>query len=386
MLRKLSRKMACDILLVIRSLSNGGAERQLALLARELHLRGYDVRVGVLYRQGSYIGELREAGVPIVDFSKQGRWDVLGVLKRILAFLADQRPKVVYSFMQAENVLLLALKPWIRRYSGGLVCGLRVASHNPRSHGLASWMLNVAQKHLLPLADLVISNSAKALSEMHASLPKGRGLLVPNGIEIERFTPSPEARSTHRANWGLANQDIAIGLFGRLDPQKNHRLAVEALALLKASQPSAKLVCVGSGSDDYRAGVQAHAERLGVGDRLIWTGAVADMAAAYAAIDVLCLASLAEGFPNVLGEAMSAGLPCVATDVGDCAAVLGDCGWIVPSGDAEGLATALKTAINSISQWDKTKSIKRVSESYSVNMLTDLTIKAISTHIPGSQL
>jgi glycosyltransferase involved in cell wall biosynthesis len=375
--------MTRKILLVIRSLGQGGAERQLVLLAKNLKIRGYNVSVAVLYRQGSYIKELTDAGIPIIDFTKRGRWDFFGVLIRIRNFLKSWNPDIVYSFMPAENVLLLVLKPFVKNLNYILVCGLRVSSSNLTDYGLFAKTLSAGQRFLLPFADLVISNSFRALHEMQAYIPKGRGVVVPNGFEIDKFEADDASGLVCRKEWAVNKDDIVIGLVGRLDPQKNHNVAIEVVARLLPLHKNLKLVFIGNGSADYRASVQAFAEERGVSDILTWAGGTTDMRPAYSALDILCLPSIAEGFPNVLGEAMCAGLPCVAFDVGDCELVLRGGGWVVPAGDVEGFALALDACIKTQKQWDRKKPKEFISKEYSPDLLADRTLNAINAYTTG---
>lgn len=374
--------MSREILLFIRSLGRGGAERQIVLLARRLHAMDYKVKVGVLYMEGPFIQELQDAGIPIVNFNKRGRYDFFGVIIRISQYIKNNRPLIINSYLPAENVLSTCLKPWINYHGGRLFCGLRIANFNTLSYGLPTWLLYKLQQLLIRFADGVISNSAEALRELHFCIPEGRGVVVPNGIEIEKFVLSPLSRSIQRQVWGLSENLIAIGMVGRLDPQKNHRLAIDALARLAPHHPNIRLVIIGEGPADYRAGLCQYAKTMNIGDRLVWAGGMGDIGQAYSAIDLLCSASVAEGFPNVIGEAMSAGLPCVVTDVGDCRELLGDCGWLVASGDAPALADALESAVAQLPKWDGERSRERIRTNFSVDKLAERTLAAYSSTIP----
>jgi glycosyltransferase involved in cell wall biosynthesis len=373
--------MRPEILLFIRSLGRGGAERQLVLLARKLHGMGYNVKVAVLYLEGPFTQELLDAGIPIINFRKGGRHDFFPVLKRIMRYIKANKPLIINSYMPAENVLASCLKPWIRRHGGSLFCGLRIAQFDPLSYGLPTWLLYKAQNLLLSCADGVISNSAKACRELRFWIPTGRCVVVPNGIEVEKFAPSPSARKSQRQAWGLSELHVAIGVVGRLDPQKNHKLALDALARLTPHHPEIRLVIIGEGQADYRSNLCQYATAIGLDDRLIWAGGIGNMAEAYSSLDLLCSASIAEGFPNVVGEAMSAGLPCVVTDVGDCRELVGDCGWVVAGDDPAALANALASAIAQLPHWDADRPRQRIRANFSVEKLAERTLAAYSPYL-----
>lgn len=369
---------ACDILFLIRSMGRGGAERQLSLLARRLHAAGYRVVVACFYADGALLSELTDAGVPVLDLRKRGRWSNAGVAKRLIVFVGRHRPRVVHAYMPVENIMAVALKPWIWWYGGAVVCGVRIARFDAASYGPAMWLVYTVQRLMFPFADRVISNSADGLRQFGGWIRAGRGAVVPNGVEPTRFAPTPEKRAIQRDAWGVAADDVLVGIVGRLDPQKNHGLAINALQSVQARYTNVRLVIVGEGLADYRRSLQDHAASLRVGDRVIWAGPADDMTRVYAAIDIACLPSVAEGFPNVLAEAMSAGLPCVATDVGDAASLVGDAGWIVPSDDATALASALSDAISRLSTWDPAGPRQRIAKNFSDLKLAERTLAALS--------
>src|SRR5262249_10554466 len=100
-----------------------------------------------------------------------------------------------------------------------------------------------------------------------------------------------------------------------------------------------RFVAVGDGPD--RESVGALATELGLDDRLVWAGERSDVVAVMSALDIMVSSSASESFPNVIGEAMACGVPCVVTDAGDSAAIVGSTGVVVPTGSPDALAEAL---------------------------------------------
>lgn len=375
---------SCDILFLIRSMSRGGAERQLSLLARALQARGLKVAVAVFYAGGPLERELHEAGVEVVDLKKVGRWSNLGVMLRLLEIVRERRPSVLHSYTPTPNVMAILIKPWLRREGCAVACGIRTALTNAWRYTKLGGAVGLLQMALLPRADCVISNSARALNGLGKRVPPRHTFAIPNGVEHERFRFSEGARASQRVAWGLAPSALAIGLVGRLDPQKNHFLLVDAVNSIRVRRPEAVIVFVGTGSMVYQKEVQAHAERLGVASRIIWAGPSDDLSSVYSALDVLCLCSVTEGFPNVVAEAMCAGLPCVATDVGDVAELMGDCGWVVRQGDVRALAQKLLESCEAIRGWDRDRPRRRMVEQFSVERLADRTLEALSPFLGKS--
>src|SRR5204863_331451 len=102
-------------------------------------------------------------------------------------------------------------------------------------------------------ADLIICNSTSGL-EHHAErgYPRGRMVVIPNGIDHEAFAPDPAARRAIRAGWGVPDSDRLVGLVGRLDPMKDHPTFLRAAALVASERPGVRFVCVGHGPASAR--------------------------------------------------------------------------------------------------------------------------------------
>src|SRR5205823_8210436 len=127
---------------------------------------------------------------------------------------------------------------------------------------------------------------------------------------------------------------------------KDHRTFLAAAARLAASEPRARFVLSGTGTEPANRELTDAIARLGLADRVVLLGERHDMPAFFAALDICALSSAyGEGCPNVLGEAMACGVPCVATDVGDSAAVIGDTGVVVPARDPAALAAGIERLI-----------------------------------------
>ena len=170
-------------------------------------------------------------------------------------------------------------------------------------------------------------------------------VVIPNGIDSERYKPDTLARVELRREWGVSDEQALVGLVARLDPRKNHAAFLRAAAYLVAEKNDVRFVCVGGGPETYRAALVRDASDLGLDGHLTWAGDRLDMPRVYSALDVLVSSSSWEGFPNVVAEAMACGVPCVVTDAGDSRLVVGETGWICRTEDGDDLAQALKSAI-----------------------------------------
>lgn len=329
------------ILFLLRSFDYGGAERQLVLLSKGLQKRGHEVVVAVFYSGGPLEKELSNGGVPIRPLDKRGRWDVLGFLFRLAQVWREERPDILHSYLVGSNLLAVILKPLFPNTK--VVWGVRCSKLDFSHYDWLVWVSFKLSCRLARFADCIIANS-QAGRDDHAcqGYPSEKMIVIPNGIDTERFCPDAEARNRIRSEWGVAENEMLIGLVARLDPMKDHSTFLKAAALLKQERTRVRFVCVGDGPQHYRQTLQQLAESLGTTERLIWARSRDDMPGVFNALDMaISSSSYGEGFSNVIGEAMACGVPCVVTDVGDSAWVVGDRGEVVSPGDP----VALKNAI-----------------------------------------
>jgi len=328
------------VLLLAHSLGVGGTERQIVTLAKGLHARGVDLSVAVFYADGLLERELHEWGVPVIDLSKSTRWGLVRFFIRLVGTVRTLSPQVIYSFLATPNILTVALKPLFPAIR--MVWGVRSSVVDFSRY---DWLFRLSyqlESRLSGFADLVICNSHAGLEyAANNGFPRSKMTVVPNGTDVERFKPDEEARLRVRREWGIRETEVLIGIVGRLDPMKDHHTFLRAAAMCARESDNVRYVAVGDGPAPYRAGLRQVATDLGLDARLLWVGERDDMPAVCNALDIAVSSSVGEGFSNVLIEAMACGVPCVATDVGDSALIVGTTGCVVPAGRPDALCKGL---------------------------------------------
>jgi glycosyltransferase involved in cell wall biosynthesis len=365
------------IVFLNRTLSHGGAERQLVTLATGLHQRGHEVIVSLFYPDAPLGVRLKDAGVPIHCFNKRGAWDLV-FPARLIRFIRDVKPDVFYSFKTESNVLATIVRPF---FGGRLVWGLRNAYADWNRFGRKTRLARDLERRLSWLADLIIANShcgrRYAIDDGHPE----RIVVVPNGFDTERFAPDESARWRVREELGVGRGELLVGIVGRLHPVKDHSTFLRAAAHVANARDNVRFICIGSGSEPYTRELHLLADELGIAGRVIWAGARNDMPALYNTLDVLTMCSDSEGLPNVVGEAMACGVPCVVTDVGDAAAVVGDLGIVVNPGDPTALGFAMGEMLGRISngQIDSRQIRVRIVDHYSLERLVETTESLLSS-------
>lgn len=314
---------------IIRDLGAGGAQRQLVTLACGLQRAGHEVSVLHFYG-GMFETALRAAGVRTTCMGKKSRWDLVGLFVRLVKAAREARPEVLHGYLAEANLMALFLKPFCRFPK--VVWGVRDSQTDAHLWGLLgrlSFWLNCV---LARFADVIICNS-KAGRDYYAArgYPQARMHVVPNGIDTERFQPPAQARK--------ADGVRVFGLVGRLSPMKDHATFLRAAAEV----PDARFVIVGSGDENYAWEMRKLATQLRLAERVTWLPAQEDMPAVYAGFDCLVNSSaFGEGFSNVIGEAMACGVPCIASDVGDSAWLVGAPKHVFPAGDHAALARRMR--------------------------------------------
>jgi glycosyltransferase involved in cell wall biosynthesis len=327
------------LVLLIRDLRIGGAERQLVTLAKNLDRTLFDVSVVCLYNEGEFAHELRDARVPVIALAKKGRWDIPRFLWRLLRVLRTLEPDILHSYLTVQNLLTILVKPALPMTQ--TVWGVRASNITSRQHD--DWLAGVSirlEALLSRFANLIIFNSNAGRDyNLSVGFSGVRSAVIPNGIDTERFSPDPISGSRMRASWQIPKESFLIGIVGRLDPMKDHATFLRAAAMFAQARSDARFVCIGGGPEKYTGDLRMLADKLGLVGRLVWSGFIVhDMPAAYNALDICCSSSSSEGTPNVVAEAMACGVPCVVTDVGDSRLVVGNTGIVVPPKSPEALA------------------------------------------------
>jgi len=368
------------ILFFIRSLNAGGAERQLVITAKGLAERGHKVTILTFYSGGFYADELINTSVQLLSLDKKGRWDLFPFLFRLCKVLRQQSPDVIYSFLGVANIAAVVMRPVVP--SMRVIWGVRASNMDLDKYDWLSRWSYWLECRLSHFAGKIIANSYAGLEyAVEHGFPREKMIVIPNGIDTERFHPDKSSGDLLRKKWGIAKNERLIGAVGRIDPMKGIPTFLEAAVHIRQIDSSLHFVWVGTGEANYEKSMHELATELGLDDVMIWAGRHADMGAVYNAFDIVSSSSYGEGFPNVVGEAMACGVPCVVTDVGDSALLVGDAGLVVPVEDREFLCEAWRKLfalsrkeVEQVSLLER----KRIVNLFSIGALLDRTDSEIS--------
>lgn len=321
-----------------------GAERVVLELSARTQEFGYESIIAALQSELSPKPELiraaAAAGIQTEILLCQGRFDPT-VFKRLRELLQRQQADLLHCHGYKENFYGL-----LARHGLPCVTTNHLWKRNSRALHLYCWLDAKLSRHF----DHVVAVSAPIQQELLAAgVPAAKISRIANGIDTAPFQQplSAAQRATVRASLGIGPERLAVGMVSRLGVEKGHAYALEAIAALSARYPRLLLAIVGTGP--LLAELQTTVLRLGLGQQVIFCGQRSDIADVVRAFDLFLLPSLAEGLPMALLEAMAAGLPTVATQVGDVTAAIEHevSGLLTPPGDAAALAEALERLLAS---------------------------------------
>lgn len=320
---------------IITGLDVGGAERALHTLLTNGLQGPFRNHVISLMDPGHYGPLLQQAGIPVSCLHMRPGRPSLRALWRLRTAIRAHPPRIIQGWMTHGNLAAtLALRLFQPR--AALAWNIRRSLEGLAQASASTRALIRLGARLSSVPEAILYNAQRSRRQ-HAAIGYSdlRAQHLPNGFDTDRWQPASSLRAVVRAELGLTGSDRVIGFVGRGHPDKDPANLFHALARVAARNPRAVLVAAGRDLD--RFGVPS--------DRVILTGQRNDLPRLMQGFDLFCLSSRVEGFPNVIGEAMATGVPCVTTDVGDVAAIVGDTGWVVPPRDSDALARALIEAI-----------------------------------------
>jgi glycosyltransferase involved in cell wall biosynthesis len=295
-------------------------------------------------------GELRQRiealGIPVYSLGIRGSLPGPRSVSRLVQIVRKTRPEVIHGWM----------------YHGSLAAQFAAAFAHERpavlwsvhqslySFAFEKWLtaLVIRLDAFLSRAPRRIVYVSKTSASQHEAIgyKKERTLVFHPGFDTEKFAPSEEARLSVRRELGLQDDALLIGLIGRYHPVKDHGNFLRAAETLSQNHSNVRFVMCGKGVDHKNAKLGSLIRERGLEGRTFLLGERQDIERIVAALDIAASSSCSEGFPNVVGEAMSAGVPCIVTAVSDLPEIVGPTGRIVTARDSVALADGIVELIS----------------------------------------
>ena len=334
---------------LITDLDVGGAERMLAKLVQATDSRRVRHTVVCMLKPGKMADDIRAAGCDVVSLNMKRGGISPRPLLLLVRLLRRERPDILQTWLYHADLLgtLAGRLAGVPAIVWNIRCSNMDLSQYARSTAFVVSCL--ARLSRLPASVIVNSYAGRDFHEQLGFRPK-RWEVIHNGFDLEVFRPLPKARAELRQELKLPPDATLIGMLARLDPMKDHTTFLRAAAGFSRDQPNAHFILAGRGLLPESVALPAAARDPALAGRLHLLGEREDSARILAALDLATLSSaFGEGCPNVVGEAMACGVPCVATSVGDAAVLIGDTGAIVPPQDPDALAAAWRGLLDKAS-------------------------------------
>ena len=325
------------ILHLIAGLQTGGAENQLQQFVTASNREQFRHIVVSIAPGGELEGELKAAGIEVYSLGLKKKVFALRALVRLMYFIRTFRPDVLHCWMY-HACLLGELA--VRLTQGPpMIWGLRAAheainDYNPVTRQIVKWC---ARRSAQPKATIVNSRTA-ALVHRKLGYDASRMRVVFNGIDARKFAHDVSWRQDARRELGFEAEHVVVGMFARFDPMKDHSCFFRSAALLHRDYPMIRFLLAGTDVSRCNRAVWNMVIENGLQDACILLGERRDIPRLTNSLDIACLSSWSESFPNVIVEAMACAVPCVVTNAGDSADIVGDTGIVVPVRDHRALA------------------------------------------------
>ena len=328
----------------VNYLGYGGAERQLVELALGLDKDDFSVHVVTLVPGGALEDELRgQPGISLHTMRRRSKYDLLSPTIGLARLMRRHKIHIVQPFLSPSTLYGMAAS-FLARTPIRIVterCGVRINS------GIGNKLYRFAEDSLTRFARVAVANSEAGREYLHCrGIDSNITQVIYNGVGMERLTPDEAKSQSVRAELDVPENGIVIGTAARLASTKDQASLLKAVATLLPEFPGIRVALVGDGPS--RNGLEDLTRTLGIESQVKFFGSQRRVADYIGAFDVAVLTSIdIEGCSNFLLEAMGMGKPVIATDIGGNRELVreGVNGLLIPPGDAEGLAQAIKTII-----------------------------------------
>jgi glycosyltransferase involved in cell wall biosynthesis len=362
------------VLHIITGLTDGGAE---AVLYRMVTSKSSSFKHVVisLMGTGKYGLLLEEAGIDVHYLNmSQGKSGIFASFK-IFSLVKKNKPDVVQTWMIHGDLLggIFARLAGVKSVVWGVHYTTLVRGESKYSTILSA-KLNAFLSKFIPNKIIYCAHKSREVQES-IGFSRSKGVVVNNGYDVSQFIRNDQSGHAFKKDLSISD-NFLIGNVGRYNPMKDYKNLLLALKEVKAKS-TIKLHCilVGTDLDETNLELSRLVHELGLTDSVSLIGLRNDIPSVMNAIDLLVLSSCSEAFPNVLNEAMACSTPCVTTDVGDAALIVGDTGWFVPAHNPNALAVAIIKAMDerqlNESVWENRRSLsrERIVENFSLEKM-----------------
>ena len=335
------------VLHVINDLSVGGTEIMLYRLLSRTDRSLFESSVISLNGTGPVAERICELGIRVESIRSTDSLAGLLAVPRLVRATRRISPQIIQGWMYHGN-LAAQIAGVVAAENTKVVWNIRqsLSSLNAEKPATAKAIRLGARLSNRPA--IILNNSQRSVAQ-HATLgfPAHKTIVIPNGFDTDVFVPSGDARASVRAELGVPENTVLVGRIGRYHHTKDYPNFLQAAAMLLRNHPDIQFLVAGKNVDWNNGELRRQVQEFGLVERIHLLGERFDIPRLTAALDIAVSSSHAEGFPNVIGEAMACAVPCVVTDVGDSSWLVGDTGKVVAPRQCDALAARCSDLIQS---------------------------------------
>jgi len=357
---------------IITDLDTGGAEMMLYKLLGSLQNEKVESLVISLMGRGKITGRIEALGIKVEVLNlNQGEKPSWKTIKKLRKLMKDFDPDIVQSWMYHGNIAatmaVFLCSPFCKKPK--LFWNIRQTLYDLNNEKFQTRWLIILSRWLSFLPKGIIYNSVVSMQQHdEIGFSNRKAHMIPNGFDLQKFKPSQQYHHQLHEELGVSDNVLLIGHISRLHPMKDHATLLRSID---------RVVDDLSNSSDKQEvlflliGYNVTSD-LSSNPAIRFLGERTDIQKIMPALDIVVSSSAwGEGFPNVIGEAMASEVPCVVTDVGDSAYIVGKYGRVCPVGDNQCIANSLLQLIQNPEERKKLgkRARKRIEEKYSMDKI-----------------
>lgn len=330
---------------IIIGLNIGGAELMLQRLVINSNRKEKFEHCVISLTDLGIIGpKLKDEGVDVHSLGMKSFSSSPFILLKLRELLKQLKPDVVQTWMYHADLLggIAAKSLGV----SNIIWGIRTTDIAKSASRQTMYLSKLCAKlsHVIPTKIVCVAEKAKDY-HINIGYDQSKFEVIPNGFDVSRFHFNPKIRSVMRSKLKISEEELVIGHIGRFDYAKNQINFIKACIYLLSKGFKFKILMAGRNVDLNNKEIKDLFKEDSYKNNFIFLGEISDTSSFYSTIDIFCLCSYTEGFPNVLGEAMACQNVCLSTDAGDAKTIMAPHGFNIKSPSSTDIANAIESNI-----------------------------------------